>query len=267
MTQPNKISASRIGMYTLCGLSYYNREILGLIKPPGIAARIGTATHEAIEADLKHKMDNQVLLPSEAIADIAGDALDKVLAEGGVHLTEDESANTDKTFGSAKDQSIKCAMAYHEQVAPRVHPTGVEVAFGAKLNDNWRLTMHIDCLELGRIRDTKTAATVPKEMKQSHYQQLLTYATGVYINTGELVDEVIVDMIPKLKKKAIKVTTFRAKPTIQAMNAQMQHADLVTKAIDAGVFLPADPDHWICSAKFCGYYNECPHGRAKRIQG
>lgn len=267
------ISATRIDTYIRCGMQYYYREVEGVKSPPGIALHIGIATHEAGEVDLRHKMEHGTLMKDDEVADAARDAFANSTALEGVEFSPEEKSKQKKTLGEAVDQSVKCAIEYHTQVSPGVEPIAIERPWGMKLNDRWRMTGHIDIQEAHRIRDIKTQKNSPKpvdkggEMKGSHLDQLLTYATGVYVNDKKIVEEAVVDVVPKLKKKEGKVVTYSVKPTRDALVKRIDRAEMVTRAIDQGVFLPADPDHWICSEKFCGYWDRCPFGRAKRVMG
>ena len=62
-------------------------------------------------------------------------------------------------------------------------------------------------------------------------------------------------------------------PGLQSLSTRRDEQDtaiLVRKfqimcaSLNAGIFPPAQPDHWCCSPKFCGYWYTCPHIPAHR---
>ena len=68
-----------------------------------------------------------------------------------------------------------------------------------------------------------------------------------------------------VKTKTPKLETVWAKPA-QDHAPLIQRIERAALVIEAGAYLPAPPDHWKCSEKFCDFYNDCPFGRARRVQ-
>lgn len=68
------------------------------------------------------------------------------------------------------------------------------------------------------------------------------------------------------------VDTARPKTvTLQTERTQADHVDFLarvevaTRQIAAGIFPPCAPDSWCCSAKWCGYWADCPHGARQAV--
>ena len=71
MVDQLSLSPSKINTFERCQLQYKFRYLDNLRKPPGVAAAIGTATHKAVEVNLRAKLDTGALLPLEAVQQAA----------------------------------------------------------------------------------------------------------------------------------------------------------------------------------------------------
>lgn len=257
------LSASRIGTFEKCQLQYRYRYIEDKIKPPAIAAVIGTSTHKAVEADLKHKYNEGELMPEDAVADAARDELVNQWAAG-VKLDRNKPIKK----GEAIDQAVALSILHHTDVAPEIEPIAIERPFGVQVSEDIRLTGHIDVQVANMIRDTKTIKGKPSAMKGDHYAQAQLYAVGAMVTDGELPKGIKIDYLVKNKKPVY--VSHEAPVTEKTAQAALDRLTLVSRviarAMESGDFLPAPSDHWACTEKWCGYYDECPFGAAKRIQ-
>ena len=59
-------------------------------------------------------------------------------------------------------------------------------------------------------------------------------------------------------KKFIQHESVRAETEIEHAKDVVEDA---AKAISAGIFQRADPESWVCSAKWCQFYSECRERR------
>jgi hypothetical protein len=59
------------------------------------------------------------------------------------------------------------------------------------------------------------------------------------------------------------VSSSRGSADFAALAARI---NVITHAIEAGIFTPAAPGSWCCSSKWCGYYLDgCPYVNSERI--
>lgn len=258
------LSPSRISMFERCQLQYYYREVEGRKTPPGIALVIGGSVDKSASADLEHKVETGELLPLDAVQTTARDHLENEWA-GGVQQEPDEP--TDK--GDAIDLTVRLATLHHEAVAPLRKPVGVQVAFGVQVDEKTRLTGHIDILEADAVVDTKTINKTPSKIKGDHLIQTQLYAVGVKVNGGELPKKVKLDYL--VKNKTVKTELLEAPVTPESAQGALDRlsvtARVIQTALKTGDFLPAPADSWVCSEKFCGYYNDCPFGKRAQTRG
>lgn len=261
MTTTLSLSPSKINAFERCQLQYKFRYLDGQRKPPGVAAAIGTATHKSVEMNLRAKMETGELLPKEAIQQAARDALENTWA-GGVQLDPDEPADK----GEAADQAVALATLHHEEIAPSIQPIALERPFGVDACDGVTLTGHIDVQEADAITDNKTIGKTPSCIKGDHLNQIKLYAIGALANDGKLPAAVRVDYLVKTKTpKAVRLSEPMTREVAQnALNRLKLQARVIKRATETGDFLPAPADGWACSEKWCGYWNDCPFGKAAR---
>jgi RecB family exonuclease len=261
MTNQLTLSPSKINTFERCQLQYKFRYLDNLRKPPGVAAAIGTATHTAIEGNLRSKMDTGALLPLEAVQQAARDTLENTWA-GGVQLDADEPADK----GEAADQAVALATLHHKEIAPTIAPIALERPFGVDACDGVKLTGHIDVQEADAITDNKTIGKTPSVIKGDHLNQVKLYAIGALANDGVLPASVRVDYLVKTKTpKAVRLSEPMTRDSAQnALNRLKLQARVIKRATETGDFLPAPADGWACSDKWCGYFAECPFGKAAR---
>lgn len=247
-------SPSSLGLWQKCQIAYEFRYLKGIKKPPGIAAIVGTGTHKSIEANLRAKMAGKVM-SAQAAKEAAFDATAKAWDEHKPTPTEKDDV---QSVGQAQDSAIALALLHHAKVAPGITPIGVEEKGELEPEGyDWSLLVYKDIIEAGRIRDTKTTGKKPDAEaadRGSYADQLTTY----HMVGGEDC-QVQLDFLVNTKVPYAHTLVGRTRTTndharlldrYQRMHAQVQ----------TGIFQPAPADSWQCSRRWCGYYDECPHG-------
>ena len=159
-TKPH-LSASQLEMFARCGLQWYHRYIEKDIDPPGVAMVQGKACHKGIEVNLGHKKETGQLLQEQEVAEVARDEVNRVWAEDGISLTDEEAALGEKAVrGEAVDNAVAFAIAHHRTLAPIITPLHLERRFDLELTGYpYDLVGYIDIQEPSGIRDTKTKNT------------------------------------------------------------------------------------------------------------
>lgn len=259
------LSPSKIDTFERCQLQFKYRYLEGRVSPPSAAAAIGTATHKAVESNLRAKLETGTLLPLDVVKDMARDSVENQWS-GGVVVSEDGPCDK----GAATDEAVSLAELHALQVAPQVEPVAVERGLGAQIHAGLVITGHIDVEEADAIRDTKTIKATPSVIKGEHYNQAQLYAVTLLANKGALPASIKLDYLVKLKKdkKALTLVAPVTHETAQrALDRVVLTARVIERAITTGDFLPAAANGWVCSKNWCGYWGECPFGAAKRVQG
>lgn len=261
------LSPSRLDMLSRCGMQYYFRYVEGKIIRPGVAMVIGTATHKAIEANLRNKIETGSLLAEEAVAQTASEALKDTWLGDEPRLDEEEAKEGEAAVkGSAIDTAVSLSKAHHKVLAPTIKPIYVERGFRLELKSNpFDLTGYIDIQEADGIRDTKTVGKSPQGEEADKSVQLTAYALAAKINGGPDPAKVSLDYLVKTKEpKVLTLSSTRSTADYKGLLLRMERA---AEVIEKGAFYPTSPDNWVCSARFCGYWESvCPHGKRSRTQ-
>jgi len=237
------LSVSQLEMLGRCGEQYRQRYILGRIVPPGVSALVGRGVDRSVDANLLHKVEMKEMLPSEAVKDLAGDAVKTDWKRQGVLLTEDEKKEgTKKVKGAAVDKAIRLASLHRVTHAPKIKPISkdhIQRKFRIVINGSPRdLIGYMDIQEKDAVRDTKTSAKTPNKNIVNGSTQLTAYALAVKVIDGKAPKKVALDYLVDLKTP--KATTLESKRTDEDFAVFLRRMEAARKALDAGIFIPAN---------------------------
>jgi putative RecB family exonuclease len=261
-----EVHQSQIVMYTNCGMAYRLRYIDGLKRPPGVAAITGTATHKSVEKNLGHKIKTGELLPLEAVEEIAAASVNQVWDADGVLLSEEERDEGEAQLrGRTVDQAVALARLHHQEVAPHIQPLAVERTFKLVLpNHPVDVVGTIDVEEKDAIRDHKCYKKTPRQDDVDRSLQLTLYGLAKKVlDGGANPKRLYLDVM--VKNKEPKVQVFQTMRSDEDYRCFLDRLDVVANAIAQGVFIPATPDNWRCSPKWCGYFDVCEYGARRRV--
>lgn len=252
------INQTLINSWAMCGERVRRRWIEGDIMPPGIAARIGTGVHAGADINYSQKIKSGVDEPLSVVLDASRDGYKKALKDGVFFAPEDQAGARTQIEGGV-DAVVSLATLYREECAPYVQPIQVENEIyldveGIELPFRGRL----DVLDnTHALRDIKTAARKWSQGKADTAAQPTLYRELVKADTGEYPTNLIYDIFTKTKKPAYqKLETFRSQDDFDVLKLRVK---AMMASINAGIFPPAEPGHWCCSQRWCGYYFSCPH--------
>lgn len=273
--QPGKKPAlhqSILAGLSKCAKQVEYRYVYGLKVPPGIAMLVGTATHAGADMALVAKAKGE-RVEAGAIVEKARETLIATASGEGVVLDEDEEELGEKAaVAKAADQAGALVKLYHGSVLPRRNPKSpqhVERRLRAVLEGfPFDLEGTIDLHEAdGSLRDLKTASRSPAEDAAIGNVQLDAYSLLTTLADAILPARVGLDVLVK-KTKGDEVAIREARPpsNFEAITARIEHA---ARVFEKGAFYPVDPhgpSGWVCTKKFCGYYDSvCPFGARSRV--
>lgn len=267
MSDKPQLHYSMLDMMSRCGIQFQrrygarfnvweNEEII----PPNVALVTGISTHKSIEANLKNKIANSELLPRDQVLSVARDSV-MGCYNAGMLFTEEETLDTKATVGEMVDLTVKLARLHYDEVAPRITPVAVEEKWVLVLKDQpYDLAGTIDVREASALRDTKTAKSSPNQ-DDAKSLQMGVYSLAHNVLYDRLPERVYIDAL--VKTKVPKAVTVEATPDASwfpPVFARINRAIEIIDAVKSGKksFAPADPDHWCCTRKFCGYARTCP---------
>lgn len=257
------LSASQLGTFQRCAEQWRRRYIEAEVIPPGISARVGTGVHKAAETNFRSKLENGEDMPLDAVQDCAAEAYDKALSEG-VFFAPDELPGAKIAMAEGKDKAVSLATLFRNQLAPTIQPWLIERKIRLNISGiPLPLVAVLDIYTANKeLRDLKTSGKKWTEDKAHTSPQPTIYREAVREATGEYPASLMFDVLVSSKIPTLQtLPTHRTDDDLQVLVRQF---NIMLDSIYAGIFHPAQPDHWVCSMKWCGYYFTCPHIPAHR---
>ncbi len=252
------LSWSQLNMFNTCGERYRRRYIKGDIIPPGIAMIVGSGVDGGVNANMKKKRDDKVLLPREQVVDIAVEEFKKKWEKEGVVLDPEEKALGLKAAkGQAIDRTSTLTGLHCDTFAKEINPTHVQRKMKVILNGfPYDLIGYIDIQEgLIRVRDTKAKAKSMSQADADSDDQMTIYAMMTKVVDGKIPDELCLDCLVSTKvPKRVPLVTHR---TDEDFKPVVRRIENMIVALGQGVFTPCPESFWGCSAKYCGYWHTC----------
>lgn len=267
MLKPH-LSNTQLDMLSRCGEAYRRRYEEGERIPPGVRQLKGSGVHGAAETNFRQKKQSHRDLPVADMRDLAAAKFDERLQRESVLLEPDEkSRGKRKVLGEAKDQAVKMAEfhAYHQ--APSYQPVIVEERVRITLSGPRDLVAVLDLADdLDRVVDFKNGAKRYSQRDADSSTQLSVYDVAFEALTKRPAKELVLDtLVTHVKSfERDKLTTRRTRDDRLALAHRIESA---ARVIQAGIYTPASPSDWYCSAKWCGYHATCPFVNGKRRQG
>lgn len=258
------LSASQIGLYNKCGEAYRRRYIEKHIIPPGAAMIRGTAVHAGAEFNFGQKVESKVDLPAGQVVERAADAVEQKVKNEGIELTaEEKTVGKDKVVGAIKDSAVALTAVLMTDIAPAILPVGVEERVRIELPNATRdLLAILDIRTVDTVEDLKTGAKLKGKAVWQDDTQMTMYALTHRALTGKdprvvRVHELVATKTPKAVTHDLSYDNLDFEPLVRRINATLN-------GIEAGIFTPATPGGWWCSAKWCGYHGDCPYVNGQR---
>lgn len=250
---------SQIGMFFRCPEQFRRRYIEEEIIPPGIAARIGSGMHKGAEYNHKNKLLTGKDEPLSVCQDAARDEYRRLIFDYGVFFPKDELPSAKQQLSQGVDVTVGLTKSYHKNLAPLVHPILVEKKIYLKDPDiEIPFVGTVDLLAHPNwLADMKSAAKKWPENRIKSDIQVTLYRELIKAETGKYPSKMTVEVFTKTKE--FRHQTLEAERTGQDWILLKKRVQSMLKMIKAGCFPPGDPGSWICSAKWCGYWQSCPY--------
>lgn len=285
-----------------CGESFRRKYLERDPAPPNVRMVQGTAVHRvAADAHLRQMkrreslatmtgvdpielrtamrlVANEALPTMEEAGDIAASVFEMEIERGGVAFTKEETAEgVGKAMGQAKDFAVNVSRFYVRDVAPAVNPVGVERLITIKPKDS-DLVIHgtMDLIDETSpaiddkpaeevIRDQKTSRVSPPRDRAEKSQQLTMYHMLRTIETGrEPVKEVLDYLVMTPKRGDLKHVPLETTRTMDDVATLVNRINTAVDAVKKGIFVPAHPESWQCSATWCQFFLSCKYVNGAR---
>jgi len=278
-------SNSSLTTVQICGHKFYLRYIKRDRRPSGFKGKRGTAVHKvALEAHKRQMVDldrwtgTEPLMKEspgsvragEEARDIAADAFEAAMKEGGYVSAEDKAEGVATVRAEQKDAAIDLSELYVNEIAPPIRPAAVERKISVKPKDS-RITVqgYIDLVQdepsatehdqpTGEssdvIRDLKSAEKSPPEYAAKVSQQLTMYHLIRLAEVGKMPRAGrLVHLVRTPKKHDLKVVTQETTRDHDDISILVRRINKAVEAVDKGVFIPADPSAPGSPCGWCEY--------------
>lgn len=237
-----------------CGVSFHKKYVLEVRERPGTGLVVGSASHESAEANIDFMLKNGRMLPLDTCKAIALKALERRWPD--IHFNHKE---VDKGVESVKADSIAMVfklveLLYNE--VPKLNIVAVERPWKIECDDmpfDISGTWDLICKDFDgeeELMDFKNVGKSPGTNQAHADDQATLYAFAYFIRYGR---------IPTYKRVSLvktKVPKFVVQPTLRTeadFNTMVRRMEAAWKVIEAGVYLPAAQDSWMCSTSFCSF--------------
>ena len=125
----------------------------------------------------------------------------------------------------------------------------------------------LDVEEACGARDTKTSGKSLNRSELTRSVQMDTYEFLFARKNGRRAKLRKLDVLTTAKTPKTYTMVARATTSDDAILRRIEYA---TRVLETGAFYPVDPtgpSGWVCSHRWCGYYdNICPFGRKAKVQ-
>jgi hypothetical protein len=252
---------SQISMLMRCPVQYDFRYVKGIVRPPGIAAHVGSGVHASAELNLSQKMETKLPVSRDWASEMARDTVIRKIDTDGVLLSEDEaSRGLGAVKGEAVDKATRLALLHYDELAPSIEPVGIEIPWTVEVKGTpITLAGRIDLEVADGIRDLKTAGKMPKMDAADKADQLSMYAVSYLVLRGKMPKTLGLDFLVDTKTPTLcRLETARDEKDLAIF---LRRVSTAVKVIQTGAFMPCDRGSWVCSPRWCGWYSMCEYVR------
>lgn len=258
------IHQSDLDQLLRCGVQFEFRRIKGIIMPPSISASRGHAVHKAVETNELYKKEGRPeLLPSD-IEDIAVTEY-KIAISDGIFLPKEQQSEKRKQLEMGLVDSVRCSKKYLSVVSPMIDPIEVEKKFEIDFpNVSMPISGQMDIINRNHcVDDIKTTTTKWSDDRVNESIQPILYSYAYEKIYGQRPDWKYHILIARQGKTGNPTSTDYQPLSLKIRDTHYDSLSvwliLFERAIQSGIFLPANPMSWWCSSKWCGYWQICKY--------
>ena len=260
----DSIHQSMLSMALRCGEQFRRRYGLGEIIPPSIAAARGTGVHRGNRVNLEHKLIKGDDLPVDDVRDATRDGYVGAFerAGGEVFLPKEDRPAKKQLLNEGLNDALRMIELYHAEVAPGIHPVGIEEPFHIDVGLALPLAGQMDFFTVPEIGDLKTTT---KKWAEGQINQEIQ--PPFYCLAHEFIRKVrprfdyhiLIARRGKTGPTSAELQEQSMVPTENNYRALLSKIKVFLKMVETGTFPPANPGAWWCDEKWCGYWASCPH--------
>lgn len=243
------LSGSSLNTFLRCPRQWEYAYVWRLKEPPTLKQALGIAAHDALETDLRQKIQTREDLPLDMVLDAFADAFKKEAYDAR------EIPDKGETRPLFLDSGVAAVKLWHEVVAPTYQPVAVEEHIQFKINDVV-IDGTLDARdEDGKIRDHKFVGKKPSSGEQ-YILNMTGYAIGYrQANPGKIETGIVLDHMVRTKTPQYVPIVSEGPVPDQSIKAYAGIVRDVSRSIEAGIFPPNGLKGGACS--WCGFKARC----------
>ena len=252
------ISFTQLNMFLRCGEQYRRRYIDGKIIPPSGSLVRGKCCHHAISVNMTQKIKSKQDLALEQIKDAFADEWESTKYQIAWNEDELDGQSPKKVEGQYKDAGIALTEIFHIEQCPNCQPIKVEDEFLIKFEGGYLpLLGYIDRIDADDIlAEQKFVSKSPPKNEIENAVQVTAYDLGFRAKYGKKPTWLWMQWAIATKQPKTVLQSCRPRED-DVINRFLFRLEAFMSALERGVFLPASNDAWVCSPKWCGYYQSC----------
>ncbi len=179
--------------------------------------------------------------------------------KGGVFFAPNEKSTAKKQMAEGVDKVVGMAKLYLIGLAPSIDPDMIEERIIIPVPGiSVPLSGAIDLTDKNSwMIDIKTAGKKWPESKAEGSIQATMYAALYHTKTGNYPSKISFEIFTSTKTPVHQsIETKRNEKDFEVLKLRIQQ---IINSMNAGIFPPAEPGHWSCSPKWCGYWWTCQY--------
>jgi hypothetical protein len=263
------LSWSQMNLYMSCGERYRRRYVEKMRTPPSSNLGHGRIIHRVVEEMNIAKMKDGRLMESVEVNDLVSSLKHEYTEDIAVW---DPKVPDMETFEVTARELLEL---YRVNRLPDTRPKAVELRVGAMLDGEVPYMGFVDLLEYNPMSDPpdpiNLEGPVPKIDRSDCVSDLKAtgkkYGKHRIENAMQLtlyaevtgVDNVAFDLL--VQKKQSEFVRQGGIRTPQEKQHAKNVAKDIAQGISAGYFPKTDPENWMCTPKWCDYYDQCRGGK------
>ena len=264
------LSASQISLLQKCGRQYELRYVEGKKSHSNINMVSGSSIHKTNEMLYTDKRNGVSPLTQKQVAELTIYNFDTIVTE------EDLPPVPAKDKDIYYSDIIPVAVDYAEHIVPYITPIATELEFTYTSKCGVDILMYIDLIKQLREEDPNSRSVVDYKITGKKWSiaqltgsiQFMLYTKALGIPNIEIHNLIRKDKrsIPKNKytptyEKELDISQNLKCLQMEYPPREYDHVENIiersARQISAGVFPMADPSSWICTEKFCSYWDIC----------
>ena len=241
--QPGQVlSPTQVRTYLDCSARWWFKYAQGLPEPKTSSLALGSAVHQALEANFREKLETKEDLDTLGVVGLFRQAWQEQADR--TEFRDEEDADE---IGRVGEQLVA---RYMDEAAPYIEPAAVELDVQGEIG-GVQVRGIVDLLDVdGRVVDVKTAARKPSGIAPDYAFQLATYRQIAPGASGAARLDTLV------KTKTVQLVQQSYTVSEQDIRATETLYPLVQEGIRAKLYFP-NRRSMMCSRRNCAFWRQC----------